>query len=279
MRTAKWSVMQSGFRNSLASHHPILGSLPGAVGRFAVMLLVVLAGSANAPYLLRAGQVSAEGQSEGPGQNAAPLLETVLAGMDEAAAQFKSVAGDLEYTKVTVIVNDHSTETGKIYFEKDKSGKPHVMLAFQDPSEKYILFSDDKVSIYHPKIAEVDEYKVANSEGLVEQFLLLGFGTSGKELQKSYRVSVKGEETVDGEPTVHLDLIPKNRNVAARLQHVELWLSPQTWQPVQQKFFEPSKDFLVARYRNMVHNTKIAAKSFAFPFRGKVNTVRPQAGD
>jgi outer membrane lipoprotein-sorting protein len=257
------------------------GSRNSSIFRFArraALLLVILIGiTGHGAPGVSAGQ--APDESSGQPASGAVKLETVLAGLDEAAGRFTSVAGDLEYTKVTVIVDDHSTEKGKIYFDKGKGGKPRVMLSFQDPAEKYVLFSGDKVSIYHPKIGEVEEYTIANNEGLLEQFLLLGFGTSGSELQKSYKVSLKGEEKIDGETAVHLDLVPKNPNVAARLQRIDLWLSPMTWQPVQQKFIEPSKDFLVARYRNLVHNTKIAVKSFQLPLRGKVKTVRPQQGN
>ncbi|HEY7680046.1 MAG TPA: hypothetical protein VIC04_05955 [Terriglobia bacterium] len=200
-------------------------------------------------------------------------LTSVLAGMDRAAAQFTSVAANLEYTKVTVIVDDHSTERGRILFEKAR-GKLRVMLAFEQPSEKYILFSDGKVSIYRPKIAEIEEYSLANNQGLLEQFLMLGFGTSGTELQKSYAVTLKGEETLEGQPVVHLELVPKDAAVGARLQRIELWLSPQTWQPLQQKFVEPSKDYLIARYRDVRNNEKIDAKNFRLPVRGKVRTVR-----
>lgn len=202
-------------------------------------------------------------------------LEAVLAGMDQAAAKFASVAANLEYTKVTVIVDDHSTERGKIFFEKAK-GKLRVMLAFQEPAEKYVLFANGKVSIYRPKIAEIEEYSLAQNQGLLEQFLLLGFGTPGTELQKAYRVSWQGEENLDGEPAIHLELVPRDAQVASRLQRIELWLSPQTWQPLQQKFYEPSKDYLIARYRNLQHNIKIPAQSFQLPVRGKVRTVRPQ---
>jgi outer membrane lipoprotein-sorting protein len=198
--------------------------------------------------------------------------------MDQAALRFASMAADLEYTKVTVIVDDHSTERGKIFFEKSK-GKLRVMLAFRSPAEKYVLFQDGKVSIYRPKIAEIEEYSLAGNQGLMEQFLLLGFGTSGADLQKSYAVSWKGEEMLDGERTVHLELAPKSEQVAARLARVELWLSPETWQPLQQRFTEPSKDYLTARYRNVQQNTKIPSGNFRFPVRGKIRTVRPQSGN
>lgn len=206
---------------------------------------------------------------------ASRTLETVLAGMDQAAARFSSLSADLEYTKVTVIVDDRSTETGKIYFEKTKS-QPRVMLAFQQPAEKYVLFSDGKVSIYRPRIAVIEEYSLTNNQGLLEQFLLLGFGTPGSQLQKNYRVSLKGEADWEGTTAVLLELLPKNSAVSSRLERIELWLSTETWQPLQQTFYEPSKDYLIARYRNSRHNEKLPAKLFALPVRGKVRTVRPQ---
>jgi outer membrane lipoprotein-sorting protein len=205
-------------------------------------------------------------------------LAEAMEGMDRAASRFSSVSADLEYTKVTVIVDDHSTETGKIYFEKAK-GQPRVMLAFLDPAEKYVLFEGGKVSIYRPKIALVEEYSLANNQGLLEQFLLLGFGTSGSELQKNYAVALKGEEPLEGEPTVVLELTPKSAEVSTKLQRIELWLSTKTWQPLQQKFYEPSNDYLIARYRNSELNGKIAADKFKLPLSGKVRTVRPQSGN
>jgi outer membrane lipoprotein-sorting protein len=211
--------------------------------------------------------------AQATGVAASNNLASVLAGMDAAAAQFKTATGNLEYTKVTVVVDDHSTERGKIFFEKSK-GKLRVMLAFEQPAQKYVLFNNGKVSIYRPKIAEVEEYSLANNQGLLEQFLLLGFGTSGADLQKAYQVSFQGEETLDGERTVHLELIPKSQQVLTRLARVELWLSPQTWQPVQQKFTEPSKDYLIARYRTVRQNTTLPSKTFQLPLQGKVRTVR-----
>ena len=108
----------------------------------------------------------------------------------------------------------------------------------------------------------------------LEQFLLLGFGTSGTDLQKSYTPVYKGREKVDGEDAVRLDLTPKAAGVASKLTRIELWLSPTTWQPVQQKFYEPSKDYLIARYRNLQLNTKIPSKSLQLQLRGNVKTVK-----
>jgi len=244
----------------LARASAIFRSASGVIR--ALLCGLILAGCI-APLITRASQAEAETLD----------LASVLKGMDMAAAQFKSVTGNIEYTKVTVIVNDFSTERGKIFFEKAK-GKLRVMLAFTDPAEKYVLFSSGKVSLYQPKIAEVHEFTLGKNQDLLEQFLLLGFGTNGTELQKSYQVSFKGRETLDGEAALRLDLIPRSQGVAVKLTRIELWLSPQTWQPLQQKFYEPSKDYLIARYRSLQQNTKIAGRNLQLPLRGKVKTTK-----
>ena len=238
--------------------------------RWFLLILLGLAAQAGVPTQGEAFQAGdSAAQSSANHQN----LQSILEGMDQAAAQFKSVAGNLEYSKVTVIVNDTSTETGKIYFEKAK-GKPRVMLAFTNPAEKYVLLADGKVSIYRPKIAEVEEFSLAKRQDLVEQFLLLGFGTAGEELQKAYEVVFHGEEKLDGQLAFHLELTAKSPKVAAQLKRIELWLSPETWQPLQQKFLEPSGDYLIARYRGLQQNVKIPAKNLRLPIKGNVHTVQ-----
>ncbi len=234
--------------------------------------------SAGFPWL-----APAEGNAQGPAPANAPQLDEILAGMDKSAADFSSMVATLEYTKVTVIVNDRSTQTGKIFFEKaagqtsaQSKNRTRVLIAFTSPAEKYVLFAGDKVSFYQPKIAEVDEYQLAQRQDVVEQFLLLGFGTPGAELRNAYQVSLRGAESVGGQQAFLLDLTPKSPKVAAQLQRIQLWISPQNWEPIQQKFYEPGGDYVIARYSDLKLNGKLQDKDFRLPLKGKVRTVRPQ---
>ncbi len=148
------------------------------------------------------------------------------------------------------------------------------MLAFREPAEKFVLFEGNKVSLYRPRIAEVEEYEIGGRQGLVEQFLLLGFGTPGSELQKAYQIAWGGEESLDGQRVVHLELTPKSEQAGTRLKKIELWLSPENWQPVQQKFWEPSGDYMIARYTGLKLNTNLSDRTFRLPLKGNVKTVR-----
>ena len=132
-------------------------------------------------------------------------VESVLKQLDTQAADFHSLTADLERTKVTVVVNDKSTQSGKIFVRRD--GKMRIELTQPDP--RTILRDGDHFYIYNPKIHRVEEYNLGNKKSVVDQFLLLGFGTSGSSLKESYTITLHGEETLDNHKVILLELLPK----------------------------------------------------------------------
>ena len=206
----------------------------------------------------------------------AETLEQVLSKMDAAAARFHGLSAQLSYTKVTLVVDDRTTESGHIYFKKEKAGKGFkVLIEFTQPEPKTVLFRDNKAWIYRRKIAEMEEYDLGKNRERLEQFLLLGFGAPGHDLLKAYKVTLAGEVNLSGAATVKLDLAPQG-SLASQLRKVELWLSRDTWQPIQQQFTEPSGDYLVARYTNIKESASLPDSVFQIKTSGKVKKVRPQ---
>src|SRR3984893_11247720 len=143
-------------------------------------------------------------------------LEGVLKQLDIQAGDFHSLTADLERTKVTVVVNDKSTESGKIFVRRDD--KMRIELTQPDP--RTILRDGDQFYIYNPKIHRVEEYDLGNRKSLVDQFLLLGFGTSGTALKQSYDVTFQREETLDNRKVVLLELTPKSDEVRKQLTKI-----------------------------------------------------------
>jgi outer membrane lipoprotein-sorting protein len=115
-------------------------------------------------------------------------LEMVLKQLDQEARSFRSLTAEIDRTKVTVVVNDKSTESGKIFVRRDDK----MRIEFNPPDEKTILRSGNELFLYNPKIKQVEEYDLGKHRALVDQFLLLGFGTSGSDLQKGYLVTLVG---------------------------------------------------------------------------------------
>ena len=208
-----------------------------------------------------------------PSQQNNATLEGVLKQLDMEAADFHSLTADLERTKVTVVVNDKSTESGKIFVRRDD--KMRIELTQPDP--RTILRDGDDFYIYNPKIHRVEEYNLGKKKSLVDQFLLLGFGTAGSELKKSYSINLQGEETLDNRKVVLLELLPKSDDVRNQLSKIQLWIDEITWLPAQQKFYETgSGDYFIIQYKNIARNVRIADSEFKPHWPHGTTRLKPQ---
>ena len=207
------------------------------------------------------------------GQNRNPwTLESVLAQLDAGAKNFHSLAADIERTKVTIVVNDRSTETGNIYVRGDK-----MLLELKAPNPRTILRTGDSLFIYNPGLKRVEEYNLGKNRTLVDQFLLLGFGTEGKELQKGYLVALLKEEKLDDRKTVELELTPKSSAVRNQIAKIQIWLDESSWLPVQQQFYEAgSGDYSIVRYSKIVRNPGLPDSQFKPRWPKGTQKIKPQ---
>jgi outer membrane lipoprotein-sorting protein len=173
-------------------------------------------------------------------------LTEILAQMNEESKLLKTVSANLDYTTVTVLVDDKSTQSGQIFFRKGKT--PEICINFQTPERKILLLKGNKGEIYLPKINQIQEYNLAQKKELVQQFLLLGFGSDTNDLKKTYDIKYLQEIDLGGETTVQLELTPRKGSVTAQILKIQLWISEDSGLPAQQKFFESGGDYLIAHY-------------------------------
>lgn len=200
-------------------------------------------------------------------------LEEILKQMDREQGQFQSLTASIERTKVTVVVNDRSTESGQIEVRRD--GKMRIDLT--SPDQKTILRDGDRIYVYTPKIRRVEEYDLSKHRDLVDQLLLLGFGTSGESLKKSYLITLQGEESLNGQRAARLELTPRSDDVRNQISKIDLWLNEANWVPAQQQFYETgSGDYSIIQYLNVARNVSVPDARFRPAWPKGVTRVKPQ---
>jgi outer membrane lipoprotein-sorting protein len=208
----------------------------------------------------------------GAPQDRPPVLNSVLRKMDTASKNFHSLSADVERTKVTRVVDDRSTETGTLKVRGDK-----MVLQITAPDSRTILRTGDNLYLYNAGLKRVEEYNLGKNRGLVEQFLLLGFGTSGRELERFYNVTLAGEPTVGDRKTIELDLTPKSAAVRKQISKFEIWLDSSTMLPVQQEFTETaSGDYSIIKYSHVVENPAIPDSEFKPHWPKGTEKIKPQ---
>ena len=200
-------------------------------------------------------------------------LEEVLKQLDQEAKGFRSLTANMERTKVTVVVNDKSVESGRVSIRRDDK----MLIELTQPDSRTILRTGDDLFIFNPKLKRVEEYNIGKHRAEAEQFLMLGFGTSGGDLKKNYLVTLRGEETIDQKRTLLLELTPKNDKVRNQISRIHLWIDTATWLPIQQQFFETgSGDYFLVRFTNIVRNPRMPDSQFKQNWPRSTQKVKPQ---
>jgi outer membrane lipoprotein-sorting protein len=199
----------------------------------------------------------------GRGEKEDPQVERILAELDKAAADFRTLQAKIRNTTYTKVVDDTSVENGRLWFQHERRGNK-IKLEFKDPSRRDILIAEGKVSIYYPKIKKLDEFALGSEslQNKAELGLLAGVGSSGESLRKTYSIRYLGEEKIEGKKTVKLSLTPRDPKTKSFFSTQEVWLNTESWLPVRQKMIESSGDSLTIDFDDVEKNKRISDKTF-----------------
>ncbi len=186
----------------------------------------------------------------------ADTVEAVLARMDKSAPNFKAMSANVRMVTHTAVLNDNTVETGTFEMQKGKGKEVRAIMNLSENGGREIGFFGKIVRIYYPNLNAYQDYSVGKND-LLNQYLLLGFGSSGKDLSHGYTITGEGTENIDGRPATKLMLVPKEQAVLEHLTKVEVWIPNDAANPVQQEFYEPSGNSRKVTYSDIELNPPI----------------------
>ena len=204
-------------------------------------------------------------------------LDAVLKKMDATAASFRAVQADFEWDRYEKVIDEvDDIQSGTIYYRRAGKDNIEMMADITKPDRKYVLFRDGKISMYQPKPDQVTVYDAGKNRAEVENYLVLGFGGSGQDLEKSFTVTYLGPETISGIATAKLKLVPKSDKVRNTFAQILLWIDLARGVSVQQQLFEPQGDYRLAKYSAIQMKDKIGDDVFKLKTTGKTQTISPR---
>lgn len=199
--------------------------------------------------------------------------ESVLTMMDRSAKDFHTLTADVQHIKYTDVVKDTSTETGQMWVRRDEK----MCIEILKPDPRTILRTGDSLYVFNPKINRVEEYDLGKNRSMVDQYVLLGFGTRSEAIKKNYLVAVSGEQELDGRRTVVIELTPISPQMRDQITKIQMWIDEASWLPIQQKFFEAgSGDYFIFKYSDVRKNLKIVDSRFKPNWPKNATKVKPR---
>jgi outer membrane lipoprotein-sorting protein len=173
--------------------------------------------------------------------------------MDASSLTFKGAKANLKRITYNATVDIHSEATGTMVLKRPAPHDIRTLVHITAPDEQQLFVGNGVADVYYPKINTIQERKIGKYQTLFEQYYLLAFGGSGKDLVANYDVSYIGSDALGA----HLQLIPKNAEVKKNFTKIELWLTEDRAVPSQLRLTTPSKDSTTFVYTNVILNPKI----------------------
>jgi|SRR5580692_3566139 outer membrane lipoprotein-sorting protein len=213
-----------------------------------------------------------------------PDLQSILRKMDAMASTFRTAQAEFEWDQYQKVIDEVvDVETGTIYYRR--AGKDIEMMADVKKSgaslatlksePKYVLFSEGKIRMYTPKTDQVTVKDLGKNRSDLQSYIVLGFGGSGQDLEKTFDVTYAGTENINGVTTAKLELVPKSEKVRENYNRMVLWIDPDKGVSIQQQLFTPQGDSRLCKYSAIKVNEKIGEDVFKLKTTSKTQTISP----
>jgi outer membrane lipoprotein-sorting protein len=181
-------------------------------------------------------------------------LNAVLARIDKAAPGFRGFSADVLKIKHTPVMPEDDKQVGKTLVRRAKGKDLQMRVDIDPPDQQQIVLDGPKLEIYYPKSNTIQPYMLGKARSMADQVLILGWGSTSSELLSAYNITYGGEETVAGQKTSRLVLIPKDKDLVAHVPKFEIWISEEpatSGISVQMKVYEKGGDYSLATYTNV----------------------------
>lgn len=202
-----------------------------------------------------------------------PEIKKVFERIDHAGKSIVDLTALITQNKVTLVVNDTSTDTGKLLLKRTKSGN-RTRLDYQTPELKTLLIDKGKIWIYEPNLKRLQEIELGKNRDQAE-FMLVGLGQSSSALLRSYDVKYLKEESVNGSKASLIELKPKSEKTAAMFTKIWLWIDYHFGIPIQSQLTESNGDYLTLRLENIKINPNLTDRDFKLSLPPGVEKISP----
>jgi len=193
-------------------------------------------------------------------------LGKVIAKLDASAAKFKSAQADIVWDNVQVKpIEDDDKQTGTAIFAR-KGGQMQVAVHLKSdnskPIQKDMVYADGVGKLYEARLKQMQVFKVGEKRSELETYLTLGFGGSGKDLEKGWDVTYQGVELLNGVSAAKLQLIPRDPALAKTAPRVLLWIDMDKGVALKQQRFDAAGNYVIFSYSNIHLNGSLPSDAF-----------------
>jgi chaperone LolA len=205
-----------------------------------------------------------------PLQAAAPVtLADVVKKLQEQQKKTATLQADFRQEKELALLAKPEVSTGKFTFSRPNN----VLWSYDAPKRVQMVISGGTLTTYYPDLAKAEKIDVKRFEDRIFKYM----GASGAidELARYFDFTFTNTPS---KPDYVLDLKPKTRTVAKRVQRIKLWIDKQNFLTSKIEYVEGDGDITRYEFKNIKLNEPVPASRFALslPANVRVETMKLQ---
>lgn len=180
----------------------------------------------------------------------AESADDVLKRWDATAKDFHAFSADVKRTQYTKVIDHKENLTAVVRLMRNDKGVFGIV-RYTDDNPHTFHFMGDRVEDFKPGANQMDVYDVKKASGMVQNVVMLGFGTSGNDVRKTYVVKSATSEMVGTKRTTRIELVPKDKAFKDKAEKLEVWVPEGESNPIQVKATQPGGDYDLYVYSNV----------------------------
>jgi outer membrane lipoprotein-sorting protein len=205
-----------------------------------------------------------------PVRAAAPVtLAQVIKKVQEQQKNTRTLQADFRQEKELALLAQPEVSTGTFIYSKPNN----VLWAYAAPKRVQMVIANGTLTTYYPELNKAERVDVKRFEDRIFKYM----GASGAidELGRYFDFTFTDSKS---KPTFVLDLTPKNRAVAKRVQRIKIWIDKQSYLTSKVEYVEGDGDVTRYEFSNIRINENVPASRFALtlPSSVKVEQMKIQ---
>ncbi|MFP5267272.1 MAG: LolA family protein [Acidobacteriota bacterium] len=211
-------------------------------------------------------------------QSGSYRLNTILQQMNQASKEFRSARAQMDCQYYERVVRDTTAQNGSIYFLR-KGAAIQMGVVIDGPDgkpQKVVQYKDGLLELFDPGVNQLTVLHAGSNQAQEERYITLGFGGSGADLEKSWKIQDLGPEKL-GEgakqvQTEKLDLTSKDPG-EKNFTHITIWVDPSRAISLRQIFYLSNDDRRTCNYSEIQSNGHIDMKPFEIRKNSRTSVV------
>lgn len=199
----------------------------------------------------------------------AMTLEQVIRKVQEQQKNTRTLQADFRQEKELALLAKPEISTGRFVYSKPTN----VLWTYDAPKRVQMVIANGTLTTYYPELGKAERIDVKRFEDRIFKYM----GASGaiEELGRYFDFTFTNSKA---KPVWMLDLTPKNKAVAKRVQRIKLWIDKTTYLTSRIEYVEGDGDITRYEFTNVRINEDIPANRFAInlPSSVKVEQMKVQ---